>query len=125
MYSYLLVMAGGAVGAALRFGLSRAVPVIAGVWPWATFVANVLGSLLMGVLAFWLARKGAQGEQVRLLLGVGVLGGFTTFSAFSLEVAQMIESGQLTMAFGYAIASVLVALTALFAGMVLAKAVWA
>ena len=125
MYSYLLVMAGGAVGAALRFGLSRAVPVIAGVWPWATFVANVLGSLLMGVLAFWLARKGAQGEQVRLLLGVGVLGGFTTFSAFSLEVAQMIESGQLTMAFGYAVASVLVALTALFAGMVLAKAVWA
>ena len=125
MYSYLLVMAGGAVGAALRFGFSRAVPVIAGVWPWATFVANVLGSLLMGVLAFWLVRKGAQGEQVRLLLGVGVLGGFTTFSAFSLEVAQIIESGQLTMAFGYAVASVLVALTALFAGLALAKAVWA
>ena len=125
MYSYLLVMAGGAVGAALRFGFSRAVPVIAGVWPWSTFAANVLGSLLMGVLAFWLVRKGAQGEQVRLLLGVGVLGGFTTFSAFSLEVAQMIESGQLTMAFGYAVASVLVALTALFAGLALAKAVWA
>ena len=125
MYSYFLVMAGGAVGAALRFGLSRAVPVIAGVWPWATFAANVLGSLLMGVLAFWLVRKGAQGEQVRLLLGVGVLGGFTTFSAFSLEAAQMIENGQLAMAFGYAIASVLVALTALFAGIALAKAVWA
>lgn len=125
MYSYLLVMAGGAFGAALRFGLSRAVPMIAGVWPWATFVANVVGSLLMGVLAFWLVRKGAQGDQVRLLLGVGVLGGFTTFSAFSLEVAQMIENGQLTMAFGYAVASVLVALTALFAGLWVAKALWA
>ena len=125
MYSYFLVMAGGAVGAALRFGLSRAVPVIAGVWPWATFATNVLGSFLMGALAFWLARKGAQGEQIRLLLGVGVLGGFTTFSAFSLEIAQMIENGQLAMAFGYAVASVLVALTALFAGVALAKAVWA
>ena len=125
MYSYFLVMAGGAVGAALRFGLSHAVPMVAGAWPWATFVANVLGSLLMGVLAFWLVRKGAQGEQVRLLLGVGVLGGFTTFSAFSLEIAQMIENGQLAMAFGYAVSSVLVALTALFAGVALAKAVWA
>ena len=125
MYSYFLVMVGGAVGAALRFALSRAVPVVAGVWPWATFAANVLGSFLMGALAFWLVRKGAQGEQVRLLLGVGVLGGFTTFSAFSLEIGQMIENGQLAMAFGYAIASVLVALTALFAGMALAKAVWA
>ena len=125
MYSYFLVMAGGAIGAALRFGLSRAVPIVAGAWPWATFAANVVGSLLMGVLAFWLVRKGAQGEQVRLLLGVGLLGGFTTFSAFSLEVAQMIENGQLTMAFGYAVASVLVALSALFAGVALAKAVWA
>ena len=125
MYSYFLVMIGGAVGAALRFGLSRAVPMVVGVWPWATFVANVLGSLLMGILAFWLVRKGAQGEQVRLLLGAGVLGGFTTFSAFSLEVAQMIENGQLVMAFGYAIASVLVGLTALFAGVALARAVWA
>ena len=125
MYSYFLVMIGGAVGAALRFGLSRAVPMVVGVWPWATFIANVLGSLLMGILAFWLVRKGAQGEQVRLLLGVGVLGGFTTFSTFSLEVGQMIENGQLVMAFGYAIASVLVGLTALFAGVALARAVWA
>jgi fluoride exporter len=125
MYSYLLVMAGGAAGAALRFGLSRAVPMAAGMWPWATFAANVLGSLAMGILAFWLVRKGAQGEQLKLLLGVGLLGGFTTFSAFSLEVANMIGRGQIIMAFGYALASVLLALTALFAGMAVAKAVWA
>ena len=125
MNSYLLVMAGGAVGSALRFGLSRAVPLAAGAWPWATFAANVLGSLLMGILAFWLVRKGAEGEQIRLLFGVGLLGGFTTFSAFSLEIAQMIERGQMANAFGYATASVLLALTAIFAGMALAKTVWA
>lgn len=125
MVSYILVMAGGAAGAAMRFGLSQLVPHAAGEWPWATFVANVLGSLLMGVLAFWLVRKGAQGDQVRLLVGVGVLGGFTTFSAFSLEIAQMVERGQVVLGFGYAVASVLVALTALFAGMAMAKAAWA
>lgn len=125
MNSYLLVMAGGAVGSGLRFGLSRAVPWVTGAWPWATFAANVLGSLLMGILAFWLVRKGAEGEQARLLIGVGLLGGFTTFSAFSLEIAQMIDRGQMATAFGYAIASVLLALTAIFAGMALAKTVWA
>lgn len=125
MNSYLLVMAGGAVGSGLRFGLSRAVPWAAGGWPWATSAANVLGSLLMGILAFWLIRKGAEGEHIRLLIGVGLLGGFTTFSAFSLEIAQMIDRGQMANAFGYAIASVLLALTAIFAGMAMAKTVWA
>lgn len=125
MYSYFLVMAGGAIGAALRFALSRALPLVTGGWPWATFFTNVVGSLLMGVLTFWLVAKGAAGESSRLLLGVGLLGGFTTFSAFSLEIGQMVGRGQMTMAFGYALASVLLALIALFVGMALAKAIWA
>ena len=128
MKSYILVMTGGAVGAALRYQLSRMVPASAGGWPWATFAANVAGGLAMGVLAAWLLRQGeagAAGEPVRLLLGVGLLGGFTTFSAFSLEMAQMVERGQGGLAAGYAVASVLLALAALFVGLTLGRAVLA
>lgn len=125
MNSTLLVMAGGAAGAALRFQLARMLPLSMGGWPWATFIANIAGGLAMGVLAAWLVRQGEAGEPWRLLLGVGVLGGFTTFSAFSLEMAQMIERGQGALAGGYALASVLLALAALFAGLALGRAVLA
>ena len=121
MKTYLLVMAGGAVGAALRFQLARALPLSSGGWPWPTFVANLLGGLAMGLLAAWLWQKGDVGEPWRLLIGVGLLGGFTTFSAFSLEMAQMIERGQASLAFGYAVVSVLAALAALFAGLALGR----
>ena len=107
MKSYFLVMSGGALGAALRYALHRAVGVSADGWPWPTFAANLLGGLAMGILAAWLIRTGESGEPVRLLLGVGVLGGFTTFSAFSLEMARMVERGAVGMAAGYALASVL------------------
>jgi len=77
----------------------------------------------MGLLAAWLWHKGDAAEAWRLLLGVGLLGGFTTFSAFSLEMAQMIERGQGMLAAGYAVASVLLALGALFAGLGIGRAV--
>jgi fluoride exporter len=125
MKSMLFVMTGGAIGAALRFGLSRVFPVGASSWPWPTFAANLLGGLLMGMLAAWLLRTGAPGENIRLFLGVGVLGGFTTFSAFSLEMAQMIQRGQASLATVYALTSVALALIALFAGMTMMKAVLA
>jgi len=125
MYSILLVMSGGAIGAGLRFGLSRALPYSGQGWPWSTFAANILGGLAMGILAAWVLRGDNSAEPLRLFVGVGVLGGFTTFSAFSLEMARMIEQGQTGLAAGYALASVLLALGALFAGMTAAKAFWA
>ena len=125
MNPVILVMSGGAIGAGLRYGLSRALPMSDGGWPWPTFAANVLGGLAMGVLAAWILRGDNSAEPLRLFVGVGVLGGFTTFSAFSLEMARMIERGQLVLAAGYALASVLLALGALFAGMTAAKAIWA
>ncbi|MEQ1687355.1 MAG: fluoride efflux transporter CrcB [Sphingopyxis sp.] len=122
MPNFFLVMAGGAIGAALRYGASRALPAPdAAGWPWATFGVNVIGGLLMGMLASALARHGAS-EPWRLFLGVGVLGGFTTFSAFSLESFAMIESGRWAMAGGYAAASVIASVAALSIGMGLVRA---
>ena len=117
-----LVALGGGLGAWLRFLTSvlwtRAIgPVAASAFPWATLTANVLGSLARGLLAGWLARHGTGGEQWRLLLGVGVLGGYTTFSAFSLEFALFIERGALGLAAGYVALSLVAGFAALFAGL--------
>ncbi|MEJ6791036.1 fluoride efflux transporter CrcB [Brevundimonas sp. BR2-1] len=124
MTRLLIVAAGGALGAVARYGVGawaiRLFP--AAVWPWGTLAVNVVGGLLMGVLAGWLAfRGGAHGESIRLFAAVGVLGGFTTFSAFSLETALMIERRQLAMAGGYVAASVALSVLALFIGLMVAR----
>lgn len=111
-----LVMAGGAIGAALRFhGTQLAVRLGHTGYPFATLGINVVGGLAMGVLAALVMREHV-GEPIRLFVAVGVLGGFTTFSAFSLEMFQMIERGQVALALGYALLSVGLALAALAAG---------
>jgi CrcB protein len=110
----VLVFLGGGAGALLRWGIGRAV---AG--PLATLIVNLLGCLLMGLLAGWLIGR-AQGESWRLLLGVGLLGGFTTFSAFALDVA-LLWRGHLWLALAYAAASVLGSLAAVFAGLALTR----
>lgn len=127
MDKYLLVAAGGAVGSAARYALGvQAGRWLGKDWPFGTFGANALGGLLMGVLVGWLAhRGGADQERWRLLLAVGALGGFTTFSSFSLEVALMLERRQWADAIGYISISVVVAITALFAGLMLARRVFA
>jgi CrcB protein len=124
MTRLLIVAAGGALGAVARYGVGvwaqRLLPTAQ--WPWATLAVNVLGGLLMGLLAGWLAfRGGAQSESLRLFAAVGVLGGFTTFSAFSLEAALMIERRQLAMAGGYVLASVILSIAALFLGLMVAR----
>ena len=124
MMQFLLVAAGGALGAVARYGLGLTVGRLApgSAWPWGTFVANIIGGLLMGLLAGWLALKaGAGQENIRLFAAVGVLGGFTTFSAFSLEAALMIERRELATAFVYAVGSVVVSIAALFVGLMIAR----
>lgn len=122
MYPTLLVMTGGAIGAAARFHLGGfAARALGAGFPAGTLIANVSGGLAMGLLAALLARSGG-GEAWRLLLGVGVLGGFTTFSAFSLETVAMIERGQAGLALLYVAASVLGALGALAIGLWIGRA---
>ena len=105
----IAVAAGGGVGAVLRYQLGRVSyalvgPQLSAAFPWGTLAANLIGSLAMGVLVGWLARHGG-GESWRLLLGVGLLGGFTTFSAFSLELVTMTQRGTPGMAAIYAAVS--------------------
>ena len=111
-----LVALGGGTGAAARYWLCRAIG--AGhPFPWGTLVANIAGSMALGILVGWLARHGEGGQHLRLLLAVGLLGGFTTFSAFSLESALMIERGQAGLAALYIGGSVAAGVLALFAGL--------
>jgi len=118
----LAVAAGGALGAWLRHQTSRLFltaigPASASAFPWATLTVNVLGSAAMGLLVGWLARHGDGGEPWRLLLGVGVLGGFTTFSSFALEFAVFVERGALALAATYVALSLVAGFAALFGGL--------
>lgn len=123
----LHVALGGAIGAVLRYQLGRGMthwlgPQVVSTFPWATLAANVIGSLCMGLIAGWLARNGGfQSENVRLFAAVGLLGGFTTFSAFSLELMLLIERGQATTGMIYALVSVLAGLVGLYLGLIVMR----
>lgn len=122
----LHVALGGAIGSVLRYQVGRGLtywlgPQTVMAFPWATLAVNLLGSLAMGLLAGWLARHGEGGDPLRLLLGVGLLGGFTTFSAFSLELMILVERGQAGQAFVYGAVSVLAGLSALYIGLIAMK----
>lgn len=94
----------------------------ASTWPWGTLTVNVVGGLVMGLLVGWMGlRAGAGQESLRVFAAVGVLGGFTTFSAFSLETVLMIQRRDYAMASAYVALSVVLAAAALFAGLMLAR----
>lgn len=122
MPGLILVMLGGAIGAGARHLVGAAFLARLGPgFPWSTLTVNLAGGLAMGLLAGWFSRAGGA-EQARLFLGVGILGGFTTFSAFSLETWLLIERGQVWPAAAYVSASVLGSVALLFAGLLAMRA---
>ena len=123
MNSFLLVGLGGALGAMGRFGMTEAV---ARLWrhdfPLGTLLVNVVGSVLMGALMAALSRFApGWSEDARLFLAVGILGGFTTFSSFSLESVRMIENGQFGAAASYVLLSVVICLAGLYLGALIVR----
>jgi CrcB protein len=120
---FLIVFLGGGLGAALRHGINISAARLLGTgFPYGTLFINVVGSLAMGLIAEYFALKGSLPQHWRLFLTTGILGGFTTFSAFSLEAALLYERGQVAGAAIYVIASVALAIGGLFAGLAIVRA---
>ena len=120
MTPLLQVALGGAIGASARYLTNiTATRVMGHGYPWGTLAVNVLGSFLMGVLVVVLAKKG--GNAYAPLLMTGLLGGFTTFSAYSLDAFTLFERGQLGAAAGYVLASVVLSILAIVAGILLTR----
>src|SRR4029453_9822062 len=117
MGPYLIIFAGAGLGGMARHGVNMAAARLGYAFPWGTFAVNVGGSFLMGVLAAWFALRTGVPQHVKLFLTTGLLGGFTTFSAFSLDAALMGERGAFASFAAYALASVALSVAGLFAGM--------
>jgi CrcB protein len=116
--SYLLVFFGGGLGATLRHLVNLACARGIGIgFPWGTLIINITGSTVMGLIAGYLAFKGVASQPWRLFLMTGILGGYTTFSAFSLDAALLYERGELGLAAAYVLGSVVLSIAGLFAGL--------
>ncbi len=113
--AYVLAALGGAVGALARWGVAEAVGPSGG-WPWATLLVNLTGCFLLGVVLGVVGRRSPEPSWVKPFLGVGVLGGYTTYSAFAVEVVELVDDGALAVAAGYVAASVLGGVLAVAAG---------
>ena len=121
--AYLFVFLGAGLGGALRHGVNLLAAKLVGTsFPYGTLMVNVIGSLAMGLLAGYFAFRGGASQHWRLFLTTGVLGGFTTFSTFSLEVGLMSERGQFVWAAFYIVVSVAVSVAALFIGLYVMRA---
>ena len=117
---YLIVFLGAGIGGALRHGVNVGAARLFGFgFPFGTLIVNVVGSFAIGLFAGYFAFRPGIGQHMRLFLTTGLLGGFTTFSAFSLDTALLIERHHYALAAGYAAGSVLAGLIALFVGLAL------
>lgn len=122
MTAYLIVALGSAIGGALRHGVNVGCARLLGTgWPYGTFTVNVTGSFAIGVIVAWLATRGHVSQGWLLFLATGLMGGFTTFSAFSLDVALLYERGQLGLAALYLGGSVAASVGALFLALFLVR----
>jgi fluoride exporter len=120
--SYLLVFIGGGLGATLRHVINMVFTRNFGTaFPYHTFFINVTGSIVMGLIAGYLAFKGEASQHWRLFLMTGILGGYTTFSAFSLDTALLYERGEVALAALYVVGSVALSIAGLFAGLALVR----
>ena len=119
---YLIVFLGGGFGAALRHGMNIGVARLLGTaFPYGTLIINVTGSLVMGLIAGYFALKGDASQHWRLFLTTVILGGYTTFSAFSLDAALLYERGEVGLSALYVVASVAVSIAGLFAGLAIVR----
>ncbi|HEY3738006.1 MAG TPA: fluoride efflux transporter CrcB [Jatrophihabitans sp.] len=115
------IAAGGVLGAEARYGLAEAIPRAHGAFPWATLFTNVLGCLLIGVLMVWVLEVLPPTRLVRPFLGVGILGGFTTFSTFGVDVVHLVDEHRAGLALLYVLASVVLCLAAVLLALVVGR----
>ena len=122
--AYLIVFLGGGLGAALRHAVNLASVRLFGLaFPYGTLLINVSGSIVMGLVAGYFAFRGDASQHWRLFLTTGILGGYTTFSAFSLDAALLYERDALLLAVLYVVVSVVASILGLFAGLWLVRSV--
>jgi fluoride exporter len=120
--NYLLVFIGGGLGSSLRHTVNIVCPRLLGTaFPYHTFIINITGSIVMGLVAGYLAFKGDAAQSWRLFLMTGILGGYTTFSAFSLDAALLYEKGEIGLSLLYVLGSVVLSILGLFAGLALIR----
>jgi fluoride exporter len=120
--NYLLVFIGGGLGSSLRHTINMVSTRYLGTaFPYHTFIINITGSIVMGLIAGYLAFKGDAAQSWRLFLMTGILGGYTTFSAFSLDTAMLYERGEVGLAVAYVLGSVVISIAGLFAGLALVR----
>lgn len=119
---WLAIGAGGAIGAMARHGAGvLSLRLFGAAFPWGTIIVNIAGSFAMGIFIAWLAAREPHSAMLRAFVAVGVLGGFTTFSAFALDAVTLYRDRTMVLAAAYVAASVVLSLAALFAGLAIGR----